>query len=274
MTKCVEMHINWGFIMKRFISILLLSLLFFITSCGSNNIQNGTDISTEGNVTEAVTTQNNSELNVLYSEFTYEEWKNSINYDEYIEYVKSNDNIKMTIRVYEINDESVIKNTIPIPMTVTIENIGDKDIYQLTSSYCEEPQEKHHHRISVNVKDNYGNNLCDAPEWIEHVAMLGLYKLSPGESFEYLYCLSVGKVYESSIGQDTIARVHEMGYKISFDDMSSHDIYIQLYDYSGYNIEEVNFAGSIGFSYKFEDGYDNNTDSFSIDIDIPVTIVR
>jgi len=236
-------------------------------------------VGTDNEITTAIETTTSALQTEYYDEFTYEEWKSRINYDDYIEYVDSNDNIRMTIRIYKIYDEngkSVIKNIYPIPMTVTVENIGDEDIFQITPNGCTEPEEKHHHRIwgiHPNIKDNYGNSLYDAPEWTEHTENLGLYKLSPGESFEYLYCLTAGDVYEPWIGQDKIDQVEKLGYKISFDEISVHDIYIHLYDYSYYNIEEVHFTGPIGLSYKFEDGYTTpNTDSFSIDIDIPVKI--
>jgi hypothetical protein len=151
-------------------------------SCGRNTIQNETVTTTTDSIKEAETTLDDSEQNVYYSEFTYDEWKNEINYGEYIEYVDSNENIKMTIRIYKIKDEngdSVIKNTCPIPMTVTVENIGAEDIFQVTPSCCTEPEEKHHHRIGISLKDQYGNGLHDAPEYTEHLAMLGVYKMSP-----------------------------------------------------------------------------------------------
>ena len=234
----------------------------------------GTHVETTAAV-DTVETSQNTEV-VYYDEFNYDEWKNRINYDDYIEYVDSNENIKMIIRIYKIKDEngdSVIKNTCPIPMTVTVENIGNEDIFQVTPSCCTEPEEKHHHRIGeISLKDQYGNGLHDAPEYTEHLAMLGLYKMSPGESFEYLYCLSAGDVYASWIGQDKIDQVKKLGYKISFDEISVHDIYIHLYDYSDYNFEEVHFTGPIVFSYKYVDGYSSNTESFAINIDILVNI--
>lgn len=268
--------------MNRLLCVIIFLLLFvFIVSCSKNNMQIETDTTITNSITNTETKSDNSEQNVFYSEFTYDEWKNRINYNEYIEYVDSNDNIKMTIRIYKIHDEegeSVIENTSPIPMTVMVENIGNEDIFQITPNCCTEPEEKHHHKIweiYPAIKDKYGNCLYDAPEWTGHEEMVGLYKMSPGDSFEYLYCLSVGDVYEPWIGQDKIDKVHEMGYKISFDEFWVHDIFIKLYDYSCYSIEEVHFTGPIGFSYKFVDGYTTyNTDNFSIDIDIPVTIVR
>ena len=233
-------------------------------------------VGTDNEITTAIETTASAQQTEYYDEFTYDEWKNRINYDEYIEYVDSNENIKMTIRIYKIKDEngdSVIKNTCPIPMTVTVENIGNEDIFQVTPSCCTEPEEKHHHRIGeISLKDQYGNGLHDAPEYTEHLAMLGLYKMSPGDSFEYLYCLTAGDVYEPWIGQDKIDQVEKLGYKISFDEISVHDIYIHLYDYSDYNIEEVHFTGPIVFSYKYVDGYSSNTESFAINIDIPVNI--
>ncbi|MCR5456598.1 MAG: hypothetical protein K6F14_00780 [Clostridiales bacterium] len=208
-----------------------------------------------------------------FSEFTYEEWKNMINYDEYTEYVKSNDNVKITVRIYNLNfedDTSGIRNTYPVPMIVKVENIGNTDIYQITPNSCDEPAISHHHRLSLSLTDKYGNYLFDATEMSQgHDDSLGIYKLSAGESFEYVYCLASGHIF---LNPNNLIGAHE-GYKITMDESGIHDFFVKLYDYESLvNSNVIDFSGVVAFQYKFEDGWSSNTKSISVEIDIPVKV--
>ena len=209
-----------------------------------------------------------------FSEFTYEEWKNMINYDEYTEYVKSNDNVKITIRIYNLNfedDTSGIRNTYPVPMIVTVENIGNTDISQITPNSCDEPATSHHHRLSLSLTDKYGNYLFDATEMSQgHDDAIGIYKLSAGESFEYVYCLATGHIF---LNPKNLIGAHE-GYKITMDESGIHDfIFVKLYDYeSSVSSNVIDFSGVVAFQYILEDGWSSNTKSLSVEIDIPVKI--
>lgn len=281
--------------MKKVLVFLIVVLLAVLSSCSSKNDSNGTDKNSETFETttvavvttndEVVTTNTEEDTTEVIVEpdpkeaqlppLTLDDLKERAKGEYYIDFSNRNQNLKISARFYLQRDENgsyFADNSNPIPMIVTVENIGEEEIYQFVPFSCFDSDIYiHHHQLDVSLIDKYGNTLGDVTgEMDVHENMIAQIKLSPGEKIEFFYFLAPGKVYPGYSSSYFSEIQSDRYYKVTY---GYHSSYVELFDYSESDEKIVVFSGTIAFPYKFNDNKSSaNNQSVSVDVSIPVSI--